>query len=702
MYIKNKDNKGVTLITLAVTIIVMIILSVVSIEVLFGNNGIITMSKKAKQEHLKATYFESLLLEISEEQFKLVVKSEENEGYSFIESLQERFKKNLNWVKEVLSNGKDLIIVDTNDGYEIYIDVDCENEIAEIREESFRKIQKGIKVVYDANGGEGNEVELEGMRKGFNIILKDSDTFTRKNYSFVGWSLDKNDFTNAKLAGTIYEIPNDAEDAIIFYAMWSEFSTTLTINLNGGTSATIKETQEVQKGTRINLDELKNSIIPPEGYRFAGWKYGDGTEIIETTINVNDETTIVAQWIDGVAPTIKITAMENSEKYLFAINAQVTIEDDNSGVDYSNCKYVFTTTNAPIGSNIEKYTDGTITNIGIIEQLKGPERYYLHVLATDNAGNSIEKVSSNTVTIAHSANYEYLGKEQTALLLPGEYKLECWGAQGGNIHNLSEESDYNVTTGDISYVGGYGGYSTGNIVLNEIEDIYIYVGGQGTNSIERVEISPGGFNGGGAGGAGLGIYNCFAGAGGGGATHIATISGELKDLKLYKDSAGTNKSKEILIVAGGGGGALNHNFISKNGGSAGGYIGVNGITNRPDYSSPIGGTQNTGFSFGQGGSGNDATSGAYDQSGSAGGGGGFYGGYADVTTVHSTSGAGGSGYIGSPLLTNKYMAGFYDVSSNEIDTKTITLTDLTTQVSSSAEKDKAKIGNGCARITNIN
>ena len=44
-----KRENGITMITLAVTIIVLIILAGVSINMLVGDNGIITMAQKSKE-----------------------------------------------------------------------------------------------------------------------------------------------------------------------------------------------------------------------------------------------------------------------------------------------------------------------------------------------------------------------------------------------------------------------------------------------------------------------------------------------------------------------------------------------------------------------------------------------------------------------------------------------------------------------------
>lgn len=49
-----KKNRGITLIALVVTIVVLLILAGVSINMLFRNNGIITMAQKAKSEYEEA------------------------------------------------------------------------------------------------------------------------------------------------------------------------------------------------------------------------------------------------------------------------------------------------------------------------------------------------------------------------------------------------------------------------------------------------------------------------------------------------------------------------------------------------------------------------------------------------------------------------------------------------------------------------
>lgn len=158
---------------------------------------------------------------------------------------------------------------------------------------------------------------------------------------------------------------------------------------------------------------------------------------------------------------------------------------------------------------------------------------------------------------------------------------------------------------------------------------------------------------------------------GGGATHIAKVTGLLSSL--------SNNVSDILIVAGGGGGG---GLDSTTPGNGGGYQGGSPKLNDTPVSGKSG-TQSTGFGFGKGqGSAN-----------TPGGGGGFYGGYA---AQHGVSGAGaGSGYLGASLLSGKVMYGNDVPVSSDIGTKTISVNSK----SSTPITYKPKMGNGYARIT---
>ena len=306
--------------------------------------------------------------------------------------------------------------------------------------------------------------------------------------------------------------------------------------------------------------------------------------------------------------------------------------------------------------------------------------------------NKISRTEKKEYTGPTEWTFDYTGGEQTFTApITGAYKLEVWGAQGGN--NGSEiTSKFSYTN---NYFGGYGGYAAGLIDINVGKMFYVNVGGQGENSSFKNRKSLGGYNGGGSGGIGTYDYwinyrkesNPIGSAGGGGATHIAAKSGLLSTLEGIQNN--------ILIVAGGGGGATPAPVTS---GSGGGISGGNGYICNESYI--LGGTQLGGFSFGKGQDGHNSKQATdSDAEGSGGGGAGFYGGlsYQGIETKSDAAGAGGSGYIGNSLLTEKTMYCYNCQESSEESTKTIS----TTCTSATPKENCAKQGNGYAKITLI-
>ena len=141
-------------------------------------------------------------------------------------------------------------------------------------------------------------------------------------------------------------------------------------------------------------------------------------------------------------------------------------------------------------------------------------------------------------------------------LLPGIYKFELWGAQGGNGRIWNEN---NTDTKS----GGRGAYISGIAKFTIMTDLFAYIGGKGEDqiTIKGHDISKGGYNGGGDGG--VDIYDAVypeSAAGGGGGTDIRIIGGDALDFASLKSR---------IIVAAGGGGAVSDttaqcNYITTN------------------------------------------------------------------------------------------------------------------------------------------
>ena len=306
------------------------------------------------------------------------------------------------------------------------------------------------------------------------------------------------------------------------------------------------------------------------------------------------------------------------------------------------------------------------------------------IMAQESTSQNIKSVSSKSITCKLKLNkisrtekaydgptewaFDYTGGEQTFTApVNGTYKLEVWGAQGYTIN---------------SYMGGYGGYSTGKIIFSKNQEIYLFVGEKGKGGLAnntRYSSYPNSLN------AIAGDNVSYIGSGGG-STHIALENSLISQI---------TKLEKLIIVSGGGGASTwtSGNYWSGTGGSGGGFKGNSGQSNTSYFLPGGGGTQNSGGNSGNyGTAGNFGLSELTNSSGSCGGGG-YYGG----GTSWGSAGGGGSGYIGNTLLTEKSMYCYNCTESNEESIKTVS----TTCTNATPTENCSKQGNGYAKITLI-
>lgn len=238
-------------------------------------------------------------------------------------------------------------------------------------------------------------------------------------------------------------------------------------------------------------------------------------------------------------------------------------------------------------------------------------------------------------------NVPYSGTYKSISLPPGTYKLEVWGARGGQVVLNSRN------------LAGRGGYSYGTLTLTDkTTTLYCYSGGAGSFNQATLGCPAGGFNGGGAGGY-------YYGSSGGGGSDI-----RINSTSLYAR----------VIVAGGGGGPFYYSYVYSPGGNGGG---VSGTTSADVYNTSClagagtataggaGGTyasyQGSAGSFGSGGA---ASSYESTDNTAGGGGGGWYGGggssfrnYPSYNHRGGSGGGGGSGYVYTASTASNYPSG---------------------------------------------
>lgn len=288
-------------------------------------------------------------------------------------------------------------------------------------------------------------------------------------------------------------------------------------------------------------------------------------------------------------------------------------------------------------------------------------------------------------------NFDYTGSVQTATLTPGRYKLECWGAEGGNGT-------------DSPNTNGKGGYSVGVLTLSQTLNIFIYAGGAGiaTPSASGWTITNGGFNGGGW----TRSYNKSVGSGGGGS-----------DIRIGQDSLYSR-----VIVAGGGGGSGNGRGAS---GHGGGYNGIGYVAgtgsvsiDNNGYNNVIGNyaTQTTGGDciVYQSDEQNNSKAGTFgigacfysnnsSNTASGAGGGGWYGGggaYDNDSDSDGRWGGGGSGYVYTSSTAKNYPNGCL-LNSTHYLTNAKTIAGNKSFKSPTGKNETGHTGNGFCRITNL-
>jgi type II secretory pathway pseudopilin PulG len=208
----------------------------------------------------------------------------------------------------------------------------------------------------------------------------------------------------------------------------------------------------------------------------------------------------------------------------------------------------------------------------------------------------------------------------------GKYRLEVWGASGGEPQIIG-------TNNKILYQGK-GGYSVGTVRLKKGDVLYLHAGGKGASSTQSSVERPGGYNGGGTANA----SDNGDRTGGGGASDICIVP---KDDVAYTEA--NHKYYRVIVAGGGGGGSsYNTNPITADTGVGGGLTGGQGGY-RTAGSNGTGGELSAGgssvFSTGRFGEGGTLSRQSNTSNTVSGGGGGWYGGGS------GNAAGGGSGWL---------------------------------------------------------
>ena len=413
--IASKEERGITLIALVVTIVVLLILAGITISLVFGSNGVIQKAQDSKEQTEIGEMIEKL------EMAKVPVYADGNGSYK-VQDYWDRIESEgliADKTVDIIDNGDGTYEVTTTPGYVFEITVEPNKEIAEniIIGECIGKgenLSIGIRVVKKTT----NSIEIEVVRAEGASNFKYSIKKQGEEYGAAEEKSETRHVFSGLTQGGIYtikvEATKDGEQQIVEKTVQVG---EIPLAIDGD----VIWTGNGQASVRIYTEE--------EGYQIEWQKNGieegnwtrETSGVKEKTITglVNGDI-IYARLYDGTSsgknanievrddidPTATIKLSGTAVEIGKPLTAEVAQTDNESGINISQTKWVFNTEAGNIGTEASKYTGGTFTKtpetITIPTTTGGT--YYLHVLTVDNAGNKKEIISEK-IEITSVPNY---------------------------------------------------------------------------------------------------------------------------------------------------------------------------------------------------------------------------------------------------------------------------------------------------------
>lgn len=240
---KIKNTKGITLISLVVTIIILLILAGVTIATLIGNNGLITRAQDAREETKEKGAIEKVQLMLAE------YMTEKYTGTKTLEEYLNEQKAN-GELDEVTNNGDGTITVEV-DGYEIKIKEDDLSIVSTEKAGGTRPIFEIKTTKIDGTALTGDETEklvtinitnIVEFGENYTIEVKDSsENILTKETNVAGegqasYIINKSGIYTIKVAGTkdgITKNTTKTENITLTKAQIAESEVSSTLKTNG-------------------------------------------------------------------------------------------------------------------------------------------------------------------------------------------------------------------------------------------------------------------------------------------------------------------------------------------------------------------------------------------------------------------------------------------------------------------------------------
>ena len=492
---KKYDKRGITLIALVVTIVVLLILAGITISLVFGSNGVIQKAQDSKEQTEIGEMREKL--EIA----KVPVYADGNGSYK-VQDYWDRIESEgliADKTVDIIDNGDGTYEVTTTPGYVFEITVEPNKEIAEniIIGECIGKgenLSIGIRVVKKTT----NSIEIEVVRTEGASNFKYSIKKQGEEYGAAEEKSETRHVFSGLTQGGIYtikvEATKDGEQQIVEKTVQVG---EIPLAIDGDVIWTGNGQAEVRiytNETGYQLEWQKNGI--GEG----NWTREESGVKEKTITGLVNGDIIYARLYDGtssgkyanievmdkIEPNTTIKLSGTTIELGGTLTAEVTQTDNESGIDISQTKWVFNTEAGNIGTEASKYTGGTFakTQETITIPTTTGGTYYLHVLTVDNAGNKKEIISSAVTIKSSIVGGEYnegkgvnTPRYDENQMTPIKWNGSSWVKTAGNDpdwYDYTEKKWANAMTEDgsmwvwipryaYSITSGYHSSSTGNI-----------------------------------------------------------------------------------------------------------------------------------------------------------------------------------------------------------------------------------------------
>ena len=384
-----KQNKGITLVALVITIIIIIILATVAISFIFGENGLITKAQQAKLQHEIETARETLTM-ILGDAFVEKKTNPEYEPNDFLDKFIEEREPNV-------------YLEDDEVGLDGHI-FDLDRSVPELGKYQGELTGPRIKEIKTTNKTTNSvtvEVEVTNAEKATYTYLYKKDTEGEESWKEAGKS-DSNTFIIEGLEdGEIYDIKVVVEtsegktEGSISVQLGNIPQGTITFSnqqwIGDGTATVQINTTETGFTLQYKITEAGEWTTIENGGTITGLRHGNTVfgRLWDGKNESKDEaTTKINDLVDPIISSFKSTSTT-----INSITVQVSASDGESGLATKGT-YKYYLNNSLHGTS----ENSTYTYSGLSDNTT----YTLKVVATDNAGNDVE--SSNITQKTPVAN----------------------------------------------------------------------------------------------------------------------------------------------------------------------------------------------------------------------------------------------------------------------------------------------------------